>query len=256
MCILVDKILARITNKIVAVSDSVLTFSANLTEIDRSLHEKIPNCVPIDRIREMSHEEKAEKKRQLGIEPDIPIILSVGRLTEQKGYPYLFRAAGEVIRRFPDAVFLVVGKGELRDELEQQIRSLGLERNVRLLGFRNDIYELMQTSSVFAMPSLWEGLPVTLIEAGACRLPVVATNVGGIMEVIKDGENGLIVPMKDEQTLAQGLISLLSSPQRRFQMGERARQIVEVRFSGPAVARRIESLYRQFLLTQALHTRH
>lgn len=243
----VDSLLARVTSKIVAVSDSVLTHSSTQTGVDTSLYERIPNCVPIDRIRSLDEEEKAEKRNALGIEPDSPVILSVGRLTEQKGFSYLLRAAREVVRKIPQAVFLVAGKGELREELESEIGVLGLDQSVRLLGFRNDVYDLMQISSVFAMSSLWEGLPVTLIEAGACKLPVVATAVGGIMEVIESGKNGLIVPIGDEQALAKGLISVLSSPEARTQMGICARQLAETHFSGPAVARRIELLYRQCL---------
>lgn len=250
MCNLVDKILARVTSKIVAVSNSVLEYSSKQTAIRPSLYEYIPNCVPIDRIRELSADDKIGKKRSLGIEPETPIVLSVGRLTEQKGYPYLLHAAIEVIRKIPAAVFLIVGKGEMKEELERQIQTLGLEHSVRLLGFRDDIFDLMQISEIFAMPSFWEGLPVTLIEAGACRLPVVATNVGGIMEVISDGENGLIIPMKEKEPLAKAIITLLSAPRLCDEMGIRARQMVENRFSGPAVALQIENLYRSLLNVQ------
>lgn len=252
LCVMVDKILARITSKIIAVSNSVLDFSSKQTFINKSMYEYIPNCVPLDMISLMSADEQAEKRLQLGLNSDAQIVLSVGRLTEQKGFSYLFRAAQEVIQSCPNTVFLVVGKGELKGHFEQQIKSLGLEQSVRLLGFRNDVFDLMQISTIFAMSSLWEGLPVTLIEAGACRLPVVATNVGGIMEVVHDGENGLIIPMKDEKALAQGLISLLSSPELLRQMAEKARLRVEQNFSGPAVARRIDNLYRQCLASQSI----
>jgi glycosyltransferase involved in cell wall biosynthesis len=246
-CNFVDKMLARVTSRIVAVSDAVLTYSARQTGIDASLYENIPNCVPVDRIRELNSEEIIKKKKDLGIGPDQSVILSVGRLTEQKGFPYLIRAALEIIREYPETVFLIVGKGEIKEALEQQIRACGLGGHVRLLGFRNDIYDLMQISDIFAMPSLWEGFGVTLIEAGACRLPVVATAVGGIMEVIRDGENGFIVPAKDEKALVKGIGTLLSAPEKRFRMGICARQIVGSKFSGPAVARKMENLYRQLL---------
>ncbi|NCD09649.1 MAG: glycosyltransferase family 1 protein [Negativicutes bacterium] len=252
LCVMIDKILARITSKIVAVSNSVLDFSAKQTAINKSIYEYIPNCVPLDKISPMSTDAQVEKKLQFGLNPETQIVLSVGRLTEQKGFPYLFRAAQEVIQSCPNTAFLVVGKGELKEDFEQQIKSLGLEKSVRLLGFRNDIFDLMQISTIFAMPSLWEGLPVTLIEAGACRLPVVATNVGGIMEVVQDGENGLIIPMKDEKALARCLISLLSSPELLRQMAEKARLRVEQSFSGPAVARRVENLYSQCFSSQSV----
>jgi glycosyltransferase involved in cell wall biosynthesis len=148
-----------------------------------------------------------------------------------------------VAQKHPDALFLVAGPGEHEDMLRQMIEAEQLTTHVRLLGYRNDVYELLQICTLFVMPSLWEGLGVVLLEAGACRVPVVATNVGGIPEVIEHSANGLLVPPKDEYALAEAIIQLLDNPEQRHTMAERGRRIVENQYSSAALAERMESLY-------------
>jgi len=251
--IFTDKILSNLSTRIVAVSDAVLDHAARQANIARNRFINIPNCVPIDRIKPLTDSQKIKKLHELNIAPTRQIILSVGRLTKQKDFPLLIRAAKLVSTDCPDAIFLIAGKGELEDELQAQIRAADLQHHVRLLGYRNDIYDLMQISTMLVMSSLWEGLPVTLIEAGACGLPVVSTNVPGSMEIVQHGVNGLIVPMQDEKALADAIISMLETYDLRHEMGKKARQMAESRYSGPAVARKLESMYEE-LLASALKT--
>ena len=109
----------------------------------------------------------------------------------------------------PDARFVILGEGELRDALTREIRELGLERHVLLPGFRPDVLSLLKTFDVFVMPSVTEGLGTSLLDAMACARPIVASRVGGIPEVVVDGETGLLVPPKDPDSLAEAIVRLL-----------------------------------------------
>lgn len=247
-CIWVDRLLARVTTQMIAVSEAVRAFAADQAGIGRERFVVIPNGIPLEQVPQLSLQERLAKRASLEIEQDQPVILSVGRLTEQKGFSVLLQAAKLVLAKYPGAVFLIAGSGNLEKELRRQIQGRGLEGSVRLLGVRSDVYELMQISTILVMPSLWEGLPVTLIEAGACRLPVVASKVGGIPEIVQDGESGFLVPPRDEVALAEAILRLLDSPEMRRCMAEEGRRLVEGRFSADVVARQMEDLYWQLWL--------
>lgn len=242
-CIWVDCLLAGVTTQMIAVSETVRAFAADQAGISRDQFVVIPNGIPLEQIPQLSPRERLAKRVSLEIEADQPVILSVGRLTEQKGYLTLLQAAELVAREYPETLFLIVGTGILENVLRKRIARLRLDKHVRLLGFRCDVYELMQISTLLAMPSLWEGLPVTCIEAGACRLPVVASRVGGIPEVVQDGKSGLLVPPKDEVAFAREIIRLIRSPDLCRQMGDHGRHVIEERFDVVSVARRTEDLY-------------
>jgi len=141
------------------------------------------------------------------------------------------RAAARVVREVPDARFLIVGDGELRDALDKQIRELGLDRHVRLLGFRPDVLGLMKAFDLFAMSSVTEGLGSAVLEAMACSRAVVGTLAGGLPEAVDDGVTGLLVPPHDEAALASAIIALLRDPARREHFGRAGRARVERDFS-------------------------
>jgi len=149
-----------------------------------------------------------------------PIVGNIAALAAHKGQRHLVAAAARVVRELPDARFLIVGEGELRETLEKQIKTLALERHVFLTGFRSDALALMKTFDLFAMSSVTEGLGSVVLEAMACRRAVVATRAGGLPEVVADGETGLLVPAQDDEAMARAILSLLRDPQRRAAMGE------------------------------------
>ena len=152
-----------------------------------------------------------------------PVIGCVGALVDHKGHRFLIRAAAQVVREVPDARFVILGEGERRDELTREIRDLGLERHVLLPGFRPDVLSLLKTFDVFVMPSITEGLGTSLLDAMACARPIVASRVGGIPEVVVDGETGLLVPPRDPDSLAEAIVKLLEDrAARRAPRGRRA----------------------------------
>ena len=160
-----------------------------------------------------------------------PLVGNVAALAPHKGQKHLIAAAARVVREVPDARFVIVGDGELRDALEKQVRDLALERHVFLTGFRNDALGLMKSFDIFVLSSVTEGLGSAMLEAMACRRATVGTLAGGIPETVTDGETGLLVPPHEEASLAKAIVTLLKDPARRTAMGEAGRARVEKEFS-------------------------
>lgn len=174
--------------------------------------------------------------------------LAVGRLAPGKDYPNMLGAFGRVADSYPGVRLLIVGEGDLREQITKIIGELGLTSSVSLLGERRDVADLMSAADGFVMSSAWEGAPMVLLEASASSLPVVATDVGGNAELVRDGETGIIVRPGDEAELADGMVRVMSmSEERRRMMGAAGRAYVEREFSLPAVLDRWEGLYESLI---------
>ncbi len=197
-----------------------------------------PNAVARQRVR-----------AEWGLDPAVPVIVVVARLSYEKGLPTLIQAASRLNRDHPEAVIVIVGDGPLRAELANQIADSGLSDTVRLVGFRRDIGSVLAAADVACLPSYMEGLPNALLEACATGLPVVATNVGGVPELIVANQTGLLVEPHRPEDLAEALRRVLSEPALARRLGEAARDRMETHFSAQAVARRYEALYERLLGT-------
>jgi glycosyltransferase involved in cell wall biosynthesis len=191
--------------------------------------------------------DKAGLARSLGLDASSLFIAAAGRLTEQKGHRYLVEAATPVVRAYPNAHFLLMGEGELRPELERRIQEAGLVDHVHLLGVREDLPFLLASADLFALPSLWEGFSIALLEAMAAGKPVVATAVSGSDEAMIPGETGWVVPPRDGKALADAMLEALSDPPGARAMGLRAREKVAKDFSAQKQAREYLALYRSVL---------
>jgi glycosyltransferase involved in cell wall biosynthesis len=183
-------------------------------------------------------------RAEMGLNDSQPVILVLARLADNKGHRYLVEAAPAILDRFPDARFAFAGIPEGQMSMERQIAAAGLESRFSILGFRPDAGALLRSSTVFVLPSLAEGFPLSVIEALAAGLPVVATRVGGIPEIIEDGRNGFLVPPADAASLARAVI-------RALELGEveKARMRKEAldaaaKFSLAETARKMHTLYR------------
>ncbi len=160
-----------------------------------------------------------------------PIVGNVAALAPHKGQRPLVAAAARVVRQVPDARFLIIGDGELRETLERQVKDLGLERHVFLTGFRDDVLGLMKSFDLFVLSSVTEGLGSAVLEAMACRRAIVATRAGGIPEAVVDEETGILVPVADDGALATAIVTLLRDEARRTQFGNAGRDRVIREFS-------------------------
>jgi glycosyltransferase involved in cell wall biosynthesis len=168
-----------------------------------------------------------------------------GRLEPVKGPEYFIEAARLVLDRFPQVKFLVIGDGSLRNKLEIKCKKLNISRSFIFTGWREDVPELLSILDILALPSLNEAVGRILIEAGACGIPVVATEVGGVPEIVKDKETGILVPAANPLALAQGLATLLKDKEKRFKMGAVARQWVDDKFSTRAMVNKFSNLYEE-----------
>jgi glycosyltransferase involved in cell wall biosynthesis len=183
-------------------------------------------------------------RTELGLHGRGPIIGLVGRLHPAKGHEVLLRALPQVLGRHSDAVVICAGDGRLAEPLTALSLELGVQDAFRLLGFRQDRLALMKLCDVLVMPSLWEGLPMALLEACAVQAPVVCSDVPAFLEVIEDGSSGLVAPRGDAEALAARLLEMLSDRDAAARMATRAYETVCAGFSGQAMAAQYAEVYR------------
>lgn len=182
-------------------------------------------------------------REELGIDPDSRIVLTVSVLRSGKGMPDLLSAIARLVAAGEDVTLLLAGDGPLHEELERRLGAEELRDRVHLLGFRRDVPSLLATADVFALPSRWDALPTALLEAMAAGLPVVATETGGIPEIVEDGVSGLLVPPGDPGRLAEALERILGDPVLARRLGEGARERVRRDFSRERWCERLSALY-------------
>jgi sugar transferase (PEP-CTERM/EpsH1 system associated) len=197
----------------------------------------------IDLSRYAVHDENHVVRAELGISAGQRVIGTVGNLFAVKGQTYLLRACKAVASAYPNCVLLVAGEGEQLGPLEKEAFDLGIAGDVKFLGFRDDVPSLLQAMEVFVLPSLSEGLPLSILEALALQKPVVATNVGGIPEIVEDGATGYLVPPRNPEALADKILLLLRDPQIAANIGQAGRKKVEKDFGLEQMVREYQSLY-------------
>ncbi|MBI4773821.1 MAG: glycosyltransferase, partial [Deltaproteobacteria bacterium] len=201
------------------------------------------------------------KKRLFGHQG--PVVLFVGRLVEKKGVSYLIEAVPEVIAEAPDTLFVLVGGGHLEHMIRDRVRRLGIERHVRMTGFvdHSRLSDYYAAADVFVGPSIvaaggdTEGFGLTLAEAAASGCAVVATNVGGIRDVVIHGKTGLLIPEKDSPAIRDAVLHLIRHPEVRSEMGLQGRKYVTERFDWEVIGKRFRGVYLEILGANARQPR-
>lgn len=212
----------------------------------------IPNGVDTERFKPVQ-KLRATKRKELLLNDDYFCWLAVGRFHPQKDYTCMLRSFAEVAKARPDVLLIIAGDGPLRPEMEKLASALGIAEQVRFLGVRQDVPELMNAADAYVMSSAWEGMPNVLLEASATGLPIVATNVGGNSEIVLDGKTGFLVPPKDPSALAQAMLRLMDLPkEERQKMGQAGREHVLVNFSLERVVDMWESLYTELIAKKGI----
>ncbi len=229
-------------DELIAVSDEVRTFAIEQMGISATKIHTIPNGVSMARFEQQSTAGQAVR-RELGIADDAPTVGIIARLMPQKDHATFLAAAAQIHQAMPQARFLVVGDGRLRETLIAQATDLGLNQAVIFCGLRSDIPDVLDTLDLLVFSSRWEGLPVALLEGMAAARPVVATAVGGVPGVVIDGHTGLLVPPGDPGSLAQACIRLLHNPDERIRMGQAGRLRVETEYSMHAMLQQTIEVY-------------
>jgi glycosyltransferase involved in cell wall biosynthesis len=246
-----SRLAARGQDRIIAISEHLARFSVEVEGLDAGkityIHYGLDGTAFCARVRDVNG-----VRAEFGVPADAPLAGVVARLDPQKGHAYLLRAWAQVTAALPEARLLVVGDGPLRGELQQQARDLDLENSVIFTGRREDVPRLMAVLDVVALPSLWEGFGLVLLEAMAVARPIVASRVSAIPEIVVDGETGLLVPPRDVKALAAALIELLRNSQRAAEMGRRGRARLEQEFTVERMVAQTEAVYEQ---VGAIHLR-
>ena len=182
-----------------------------------------------------------------GLSKNSPVITNVGILRSVKGHEVTFKAVKPVIKTVPEAKFLIVGDGPARERLENLVDELGIREYVIFTGFVKSIPEIYSFSDIAVLSSWSEGLPQSLIQAMAAGVPVVATTVGGVPEVVIHEETGILVEAGDSEGLAEGIIRLLKNPELCKRLTEKAKQYVMDKYTMEHMIEKIEALYLELL---------
>jgi glycosyltransferase involved in cell wall biosynthesis len=243
-----ERLLARSTDVLIAISPRVLDELVEQFRIaPRSTFHLVPLGFDLAGLGAVDDESRAVARAALGMPPDALVITTVGRLTAIKNHELFLEVAAVVARQTPQALFLIVGDGERRAELERLAAAAGLAERVRFLGWRRDLATVYGATDIFVLTSRNEGTPVALIEAMAAGVPGVSTAVGGVPDVITDEDVGRSVPSENTAALAAAIQTLSVSPEMRRTIGLRARASVLGRYAQERLVLDIVSLYDRVL---------
>lgn len=243
---LADRLLSGLTDRAIAVSESTRQFLVRQRHVPEERIRLIWNGAPLAEFSSPDREAARALRRDLGVPEGAPVVGSIGRLSAQKGHRYLLDAAAQVLARRPEARFLIVGDGDLSEELKSQAALLGILPQVLFVGHRSDIPLVLGTIDVLCISSTYEGTPLTLFEAMASGKPIVSTAVDGCREVLKDGLTGVLVPPRDPGALAEALLRVLDDGALREGLSGAARRASEQYDIGSCVSQ-MEALYDEAL---------
>jgi glycosyltransferase involved in cell wall biosynthesis len=230
---LVDHLMLRLTDRLICVSERDFGLGVQAGVVDPNRTVVIRNGIDIGRYKYHGSRRPRDQK----------VVGTIGRLHLQKGHIYLLEAARSVLQEYPSVIFQIIGSGELERELRNKARDSGIAQHVDFLGARTDIPELLSNMDLFVLPSLWEGLPITLLEAMASHTPIIATDIDGVSEVIEHNRDGLLVPARSPDHLADAIKLLLNDSSLAERLSQHAFDKVTQKFDIRKMVRLIEGVY-------------
>jgi len=246
--VLAERLLMNRTDRVIVSARSVREFYLGQIHADPSKVDVIYNAVDWN-MAEAPEGTRERVRAAIGLDADARVAGVIARLTEQKGHLVLFEALASPA--LADVRLVVVGDGPLRDTLHAAARRLGISSRVTFLGARRDLGDLLTALDVFVMPSFWEGLPLSLVLAMGAGLPVVATAVAGIPEVVTDGQTGWLVPPRDAAALVRALAAVFGDREHATSVGAAAKRWVRPRFGVDEYVAAVASLYDRLLMARA-----
>jgi glycosyltransferase involved in cell wall biosynthesis len=241
---IINKFLSGFTDKVVAVSETV---KRDILRYDGLMDDKVTVIYNGIDTQRFSDANRNSIRANLGIPLETPVIGTVGRLTIQKGQKYLIDAVAVLTEKFPQILLLIVGDGPVRDDLQNHIKAIGIDKNAIFLGTRRDIPQLLSAMDIFVLPSLWEGLGTALIEAMASGKAVIATDIAPFREVINSEKVGILVPVKDRRAIASSVELLLSNKALARTLGRCAKERSFSNFSMDITTNRYVGLFENIL---------
>jgi glycosyltransferase involved in cell wall biosynthesis len=237
----------RLFDQVQAVSETVRAKCIAEDHLPSDRVVTVPNGIDLDAV---DVEAPADRQTAFQVDDDCAIVVTVANLRPVKGIDVLIRSAALVREQVRNVIFAVIGEAHdaiYPQELNALADRLGVAGNLRFMGRRDDVYALLKAADVFCLPSRSEGMSNALLEAMACGLPCVATNVGGNPEVVVDGRTGYLVPAEDPSALAERMIALLRNRPRAKTLGRESRRTVESRFTVQHMVQRLGFLYEELL---------
>ncbi len=248
----IDRLMNSLSDKIIAISKSMSKeLVDNYGIIKREQAIVIPVGLELDSLAEC-HTLKGQFRQELGVSHTTILVGIVSRLVPVKNHKLFLSAVEEVTKQFSDILFLIIGDGELRQELEEYVEKAKLEKWVRFLGWRRDLTRIYADLDCAVLTSNSEGTPVALMEALSARCPVVATDVGDVREVVQDQESGYLVESNNSAALANAIISILQNPDKAQRMAEHGRQVVTSKFASSRLVSDVRKLYVDLLQEKRL----
>jgi glycosyltransferase involved in cell wall biosynthesis len=237
----IERLLSRVTQRIICCSGAVRDFVIAEGRMPPNKLVVVYNGV---KPKVVTPDDAARIRQEFGIQEDERVVGCTASLGENKGHTVLLKAAGEILPQMPRAKFLFVGDGPCRKELERQASEGGMASQVIFAGRRDDVFPLVSVMDLLVLPSRYrEGLGLSIIEAMSMAKPVVASRIGGIPEVVRDGETGLLVPPADSGQLAQAVARLLKEPKTRKDMGLAGYARFVSTFTAAKMVEQVERLY-------------
>lgn len=229
--------------------DQVITISQGIKQVlvDQGLAEKAITVVTSAVDLRQYRPREVDIKKRFRLPPDSFVIGVIAQLIERKGHRYLFQIAPDILSQFPYVRFLIFGKGPLEQKLKKQVDQLGLHDKVIFVGFVEGMEQVLPGLDLVVHLAYMEGLGVALIQAAACGVPVVAARAGGIPEIVRDGENGYLVPPKNAKALLEKISYLLLHPDTRQRFSQNGIKIAEAEFSIERMVGENHAIYKQLL---------
>ena len=244
--IIAERILSLMTDKITALTDRERDEHLEQGVASIEKYVIIHSGVMLQQIMNTNIDVETGKK-EFDIPQNSNVIGVVGRLVPIKGHKYLVSAAKRIIKEFGNTVFVFVGDGYLEARLQRQAESLGVRKNIIFAGWRNDVIKILGLFDVLVLPSLNEGMGKVLIEGMALGKPIVASSVGGIIDLVKNGDNGILVPPRDSDALAEAILKLIRNKNLTQELGKNGKSKVYPEYDTFVMIRQIEDLYERLL---------
>ena len=236
-------------DRIISVSEEARLYHLGISHAAPEKVLTIYNGIDLTHYRHIDRQKvRVEVRNELNIPVEANVLATVAVLRDLKGIQFMIRAMPKILASYSDAYYLVAGDGTYRDTLVAEVAELGVENRVSFTGMRKDIPRILSASDVFVLPTLTEALPTVLAEAMAAHLPIIASAVGGIPEMINDYENGRLVSPGNVQQLTDVVIELLSDGGSRQKMGEAGWEVVNRKFNISEQVRRLSDLYLDLLI--------
>lgn len=245
-----ERIGAKLSKKVIANSNAVKEFIVQQEKISHFKIEVIPNGIDLSVFHK--DDKRPDLREEFGLSKDHFVIGTIGTLSEKKGQRFLIHSAIRILEVFNQARFIFVGDGPIEGELKKLTKRLNLSDKIIFTGLRKDIPAILSMFDLFCLPSVYESCPNAILEAMACSLPVVTTNVGGIPELVINGETGVLVPPQDTDALSKAIINLMKNGQSGEKMGQLGCKIVKENFNLARMIGSYMNLYEQSLHSSVL----